>query len=44
MFVLRTYETIFNILENGVVEKKWVLLNESYLGSPPMKIYGAQVM
>jgi hypothetical protein len=35
---------MFNILVNGVVEKKWILLHEPYLRPPPVKICGAQIM
>ena len=33
-----SYETIRNILKNGITEKKGFLLNNADLGPPPMKI------
>jgi hypothetical protein len=36
---LRTNQTILHILEYRIIEKKWFLLDESNLRSPPLEVY-----
>lgn len=38
MLPLGANQSVFYIVENGIVEKEWFLLHKTYLSPPPLEI------